>query len=141
MSRYVPISEEEMDSFLKDKGFSTITLEGVNEKVYGKLVAKNTSLRVYSSLVAGESRGVGEDAIRVVLATRNADKIKVCGSSRRVNRTKNWRDNLTNRIEGWFEMMGPSCPKCGAATVERKGAYGDFWGCTNYPECKGIARQ
>ena len=141
MSRFVAITEEEMDSFLKEKGFSTIALEGVNEKVYGKLVAQNTSLRVYSSLIAGKSRGVGEDAIRVVLATRNADKIKICGSSRRVNRTKNWRDNLTNRIEGWFEMMGPNCYKCGAATVERKGAYGDFWGCTNYPECKGVMCQ
>lgn len=141
MSRFQPISESEMDLFLKDQGFVHLQLEGTLEKVYAKLVAPNTSLRVYSSIEQGTSRECGSDAIRVVLATRNAEKIRVCGSSRRVNRTKNWRDNLSNRINGWFEMMGPTCPKCGAATVERKGAYGDFWGCTNYPECKGTVRQ
>ena len=28
------------------------------------------------------------------------------------------------------------CPKCGGNLVERKGKYGDFWGCSNYPKCK-----
>ena len=28
------------------------------------------------------------------------------------------------------------CPKCGEKLVERKGKYGDFLGCYNYPRCK-----
>ena len=28
------------------------------------------------------------------------------------------------------------CPKCGSALVKRKGKNGEFWGCSNYPECK-----
>ena len=28
------------------------------------------------------------------------------------------------------------CPKCGEKLVERKGKYGDFLGCSNYPRCK-----
>lgn len=28
------------------------------------------------------------------------------------------------------------CPKCGGKLVERKGRYGTFWGCSNYPRCK-----
>lgn len=28
------------------------------------------------------------------------------------------------------------CPKCGGKLVERKGKYGDFLGCSNYPKCK-----
>lgn len=28
------------------------------------------------------------------------------------------------------------CPKCGGQLVERKGRYGKFWGCSNYPRCK-----
>lgn len=28
------------------------------------------------------------------------------------------------------------CPKCGGKLVVRKGNYGSFWGCTNYPKCK-----
>ena len=29
-----------------------------------------------------------------------------------------------------------SCPKCGSKLVVRKGKYGDFIGCSNYPKCK-----
>ena len=28
------------------------------------------------------------------------------------------------------------CPRCGGKLVERKGKYGRFWGCSNYPNCK-----
>ena len=28
------------------------------------------------------------------------------------------------------------CPKCGASLVRKKGKYGDFYGCSNYPNCK-----
>ena len=30
---------------------------------------------------------------------------------------------------------GPSCPRCGAALVLRRGKYGSFYGCSRYPEC------
>ena len=30
----------------------------------------------------------------------------------------------------------PMCPECGQRLVERKGKYGEFLGCTGYPECK-----
>lgn len=32
------------------------------------------------------------------------------------------------------------CPRCGAALKERKGQYGTFWGCSNYPNCKFTKR-
>lgn len=28
------------------------------------------------------------------------------------------------------------CPKCGEMLVERRGKYGAFWGCSNYPRCR-----
>ena len=28
------------------------------------------------------------------------------------------------------------CPRCGGKLVERKGKYGRFWGCSNFPSCK-----
>lgn len=31
---------------------------------------------------------------------------------------------------------GNVCPRCGGALVERKGKYGTFMGCTNYPRCR-----
>ncbi|WP_336240959.1 DNA topoisomerase III [Citrobacter werkmanii] len=32
----------------------------------------------------------------------------------------------------------PPCPVCGGKTSQRKGKKGSFWGCLNYPDCKGI---
>ncbi|MBQ9561435.1 MAG: NERD domain-containing protein [Prevotella sp.] len=28
------------------------------------------------------------------------------------------------------------CPKCGGSLIQRKGKYGTFYGCSNYPKCK-----
>lgn len=29
------------------------------------------------------------------------------------------------------------CPDCGGEMTPRKSSYGTFWGCKNYPKCKG----
>lgn len=34
----------------------------------------------------------------------------------------------------------PRCPCCGALMIRRTGPYGDFWGCTRYPDCRGTLR-
>lgn len=42
------------------------------------------------------------------------------------------------------EMQNPSaaamaalrCPRCGNVLAKRNGKFGEFWGCTNYPECR-----
>lgn len=51
---------------------------------------------------------------------------------------------------GWTENAGakkrssklggadaPYCPECGGRMVSRSGQFGDFYGCSNYPECTG----
>lgn len=32
------------------------------------------------------------------------------------------------------------CPQCGGILVKRKGKYGSFWGCSNYPNCEFTTR-
>lgn len=39
--------------------------------------------------------------------------------------------------ENYIKSIG-KCPKCGGDLVERKGKYGTFKGCSNYPKCKYI---
>jgi hypothetical protein len=31
----------------------------------------------------------------------------------------------------------PTCPRCGSPMRHRSGRYGQFWGCSRYPRCKG----
>lgn len=33
-----------------------------------------------------------------------------------------------------------ACPECGAPMKKRKSEFGQFWGCTNYPDCKGMVK-
>jgi len=140
---YVNITESEMDAFLTPMGFQPVTIPNCGEKVYSKLLLKTPTplcVRVYSSITGGAAKGVGEDAIRCVLVTKVSDQIRTVGRTRRVNRTTNWRKNLNERLESWNTFVGPSCPICGGFTVERKGKFGPFFGCANYPACKGIVK-
>ncbi len=34
------------------------------------------------------------------------------------------------------ESDTPTCPKCGSILVKRKGRFGEFFGCGNYPDCR-----
>ena len=136
MSRYVEVKETEMRTFLEGKGFSEIKLPDTKEIVYGKIVATGVCLRVYTTIESGVSRACGEDAIRFVLVRKNhAGVVKVIGTSKKVLRTRNWKSNMSQRIDSWNEQLGPTCHKCGNFMVERTGPKGSFWGCTNFPEC------
>ncbi len=39
------------------------------------------------------------------------------------------------------EETGENCPKCGSPLVIRKGRYGEFVACSNYPECKYVQKE
>lgn len=145
MAKATEITRDEMHDFLTRRGFTPLSLAGVKELVYGRIVAHNLSLRVYTSIVGDSSRSVGKDAIRTVLVTRvypvrtdAEDIIKLVGSDRRVHRVEGWRSNLQDRLDRWQEQVGPVCPKCGRMTVKRQSARGPFWGCCAYPVCKSI---
>lgn len=34
----------------------------------------------------------------------------------------------------------PTCPRCGSPMQRRSGRYGQFWGCSRYPGCKGTLK-
>ena len=39
------------------------------------------------------------------------------------------------------EETGETCPECGSPLVIRKGKYGEFVACSNYPKCKYIKKE
>lgn len=45
--------------------------------------------------------------------------------------------NVKSNVEfrNW-KIKNNICPRCGGTIVERKGKYGRFYGCSNYPNCK-----
>lgn len=44
----------------------------------------------------------------------------------------------THKRQKAMAIQDGICPHCGGKLVRRKGKYGDFFGCSNYPNCKFI---
>jgi len=44
-------------------------------------------------------------------------------------------DNTLNK-----EVVAEKCPQCGGNLIERRGRYGKFFGCSNYPKCRFIKK-
>ena len=49
---------------------------------------------------------------------------------------KNAREIKSNKDE----ELKNKCPKCGGELIKRNGKYGEFWGCSNFPKCRYIAK-
>ena len=145
MSSYTKISENEMAEFMTEHGFSPLNLPDVYEHVYGKLVLAHkpaVTLRIYTTIDTGKGgRPCGADAIRLVLVTKDSHgDIKPIGQSQKVYRIETWRQNLLKKINSWNEFFGPPCPKCNHHTIRRNGKWGEFWGCVNFPDCRGLTK-
>lgn len=53
----------------------------------------------------------------------------------------NYSYNYTRRKNSFIpDPNAPKCPKCGAQMKLRTGKFGKFYGCTNYPSCKGTKK-
>jgi len=147
MAEYYNISVEEMNNFLVPQGFSQVVLPGTRELVYGKRVDANNmkmTLRVYTGIdPSGQSRDVGEDAMRVNLFVKlPSGEIKKLFGSKRVHRVKGWMKNLQSRINDALQQMPQRmCEKCGLPMILREGKSKttgkpySFYGCVGYPSC------
>ena len=51
------------------------------------------------------------------------------------------KDAFTDMEKKAPEEIGEDCPLCGNPLVKRKGRYGEFVACSNYPECKYIKKE
>jgi hypothetical protein len=140
MAKYHEISEKEFREFAETHGFQQITLPNTNEIVFGRIIQPRISMRIYSSVTGDNSRDVGEDAIRVVLAARQPDGgIKVFHSATRVHRVAGWKKNLIKRMEETEKTPVAWCGCCNRIMVMRKKAAPDavpFFGCSGFPECR-----
>jgi hypothetical protein len=95
-----------MDTFLRHRGFTPLHLPNVKESVYGHIIDKNICVRVYTGIVQGTSRALGDDAIRVVPVKRlyNGKIVPITSKVTKVYRLENWRKTLTTRIDSVIDF-------------------------------------
>lgn len=146
-TQYTPFTLEDIDAVLAPQGFKVLVLQGVREVVYAKgqrIAGVSYSIRVYTTVENGVSRLAGGDSIKVVVLAKYASGTpKALGSEIRVHRTQGWRENLQSRLNNWQSMIptyveGVKCPNCGSPMVKKNSAKGEFYGCADFPTCRGI---
>jgi len=135
--KYVEIFWKEFENALPND-FKQVRLSGVDELVYEKILDDRFSLRVFSSIlrVTNLSRDCGKDAIRSVIVDRKSSE-PVMGR-KRTNRTPGWDKRMRDKIqslETQFKEGLRWCSRCGSIMYLRDGKYGEFFGCSRYPEC------
>lgn len=77
----------------------------------------------------GKVLSVGEmEEIYRVLEKKNSSKVVT--NAEHVQNIRKTQNDIVNNI----------CPRCGGQLVERKGKYGTFMGCSNYPKCRFVKK-
>ena len=66
----------------------------------------------------------------------NVDDIYNTIRNSNITDNKSRKEHVKNIKENMIEFDSSTCPKCGGQLVKRKGKYGNFIGCSNYPKCK-----
>lgn len=136
-AQYVTITKNDIDSVLTTRGFTHTPLDKSLEYIYDKKVSQDGAcytVRIFTSVDVrtNTSRDKGSDAIRIIVLN---DRNKVISKETRVNRSEGWQYRLNARIDSWSNTLN-MCPQCQKGMlVRRKGKWGSFYGCTEYPRC------
>jgi hypothetical protein len=157
---YVNVTESDFRAKLESvMGFEQARIQGVRELVFERPVVVQGQnigykVRVYSSVAYGETRDVGEDAIRIQLIDESTDRpVKVHGEKRDHKAGKYIKRTAPNgisedkRVDALLERVRKRCrefygfaqknicPKCDTIMAHRTGKFGEFKSCTSR-ECK-----
>lgn len=155
-ARFVEVPADRLLGRLREIG-AAVTERGGSyaEGVQGREVFADVApprsaarVRVYTSLASGasEARDCGEDAVRIVVFAgerpiRPSEKVLRTAPRGAEDRVGAFLDRLQGRIrEAYAEARSvPPCPLCGRALAvrTRKSDGGRFYGCSEFPECRG----
>ena len=102
----------------------------VVRELYGALVASG-STKAILACPSGFTKGVHEFVREKPIALVSASQLATM--------SEGVSDDRVQEVSNADVSQAPICPtpRCGRKMVIRNGRYGDFWGCPNYPRCRG----
>jgi len=107
-AQFTEVTLEDMEKFLRRAFRALRPKKGEERKeVYFDLsLSDHVAIRVWTSIGVGRASGagVGQDAIRLVLISKEKNRPLMTGKAPIVKRTQNWRDSLQDRIEDYIEV-------------------------------------
>ena len=121
-----------LEELLKLEENKFISIVCISNRAKLKVKAKNViQLDFLNDLIFSYEKQILDcdlNELKQVIQNENiTDKVS------RKNHVKNIRNNINENKE---KENNKICPKCGGKLVERKGKYGEFIGCSNYPKCR-----
>ncbi|MFS0862052.1 NERD domain-containing protein [Fredinandcohnia sp. 179-A 10B2 NHS] len=133
LEEYLGVENEEIyHSIVSFSTRSTLKLKDINRPnasvIYSSRLLSTINSHEKVKLTAAEV----EQIVSMLEKTTNADFEK------KKQHVKNVKDS--QRFYQ-YKINSNMCPKCGSDLVERKGKYGAFKGCSNYPKCKFVVKQ
>jgi four helix bundle suffix protein len=126
----------------------------LDKPVYSKDVAHDSCAHVLEQkkrfakwLDSDDHTVVANTLLILISRTVNMLSHQLQDQGERFERTGGFREKLTEaRIASRSaQEAAPPCPECGKPMHRRrartgKNAGGEFWGCTEYPECRGVRK-
>ena len=109
------------------------------ERVYDIAVKDSLVVRVKSSIgYAGIADDCGENSIRIWVVDTVTGNALIHKEDAWTTRVKGWQTRMVDKIRKQYGKAQAlkRCPKCGNWLTPRSGKFGDFLGCTNFPNCK-----
>ena len=171
LNQFTNVRVEDIEKVLIPLGFLKVNLSNTAEVTFSKIVqfeGAPTVVRIYTGILksTGESRGAGQDAIRVCLGrAHDGGDVRIFKTLQTVRRIGTWALHLLDRINsigngladvptpeltemdllaGRTKVIAPpsgqliACPVCGAKMVGPKPSRkGAFYGCSHFPSCRG----
>ncbi|RFB18010.1 NERD domain-containing protein [Bacillus sp. HNG] len=130
LQEYLGIENEEfyysIVSFSNRATLKKVETSGLNTSVtYSSRLVSTIYAYKKVLLTAGQVRHIAE----------KLEKILNAGGEQKKQHIKKIKDS--QRFYQ-YKINANICPKCGSSLVERKGKYGAFWGCSNYPKCRFV---
>ena len=86
---------------------------------------------LHSAIKSYRHQCISQEDVQRVVSKISSSNIITEGS--REEHVRNIQVSKQNRE---LAIANGKCPKCGGNLIERKGRYGRFMGCSNYPQCK-----
>ena len=125
------LNEQQVHSVIVFIGDSTFKTEMPENVTYGGGYAKYIKSKTVPVLTEAQ----------VIEITSKIEKGRLAPSFKT---TRNHIRHVKTIVAEKEKRNAPSCPKCGSSMVLRKAKKGqnagkEFWGCSNFPKCRGIA--
>ena len=120
-------------------------VETTNETIVAKKGKKFVRAHLHEHLRFLGGPGNGISITREDITQREylklADGSDIADSPKALAQLHEQKDRFARqeKLRAGFIETAPPCPKCGGKMVDRKGPRGPFWGCRDFPKCKGTA--